>query len=117
MSGLISVCIVSGMRFRYLNFRKLELDPPWGGVMIAYWFTIEINVPIVIACIPTIKPLVSKVCPRLVEAAPGASGERIRDCPSLPTSASISEGVRDGLNLSTIESIPSGTQGSKRSRC
>ncbi|KAL2128964.1 hypothetical protein VTI74DRAFT_8403 [Chaetomium olivicolor] len=89
------VCIVSGMRFRYLDFQGLKFDPPWGGVMMAYWFTIEINVPIFIACIPTIKPLVAKVCPRLLESAAGS--ELTNDCPNPPT----------------ISSPPSRTQGSK----
>jgi hypothetical protein len=74
------------MRFRYLDFPHLEFDPPSGGVMMAYWFTIEINVPIVIACIPTIKPLVAKVCPRLLESAPGST--LISDGPKPPTISS-----------------------------
>jgi hypothetical protein len=63
--------------------------------MMAYWFTIEINVPIVIPCIPTIKPLVAKVWQRLLESG--------------PESASIS----DGPNLSTISSALSRAWGYK----
>jgi hypothetical protein len=63
--------------------------------MMAYWFTIEINIPIVIACIPTIKPLVAKVWPHLLESAPAS--ELSGDCPNLPT----------------ISSAPSRTRGSK----
>jgi hypothetical protein len=81
-----SVCIVSGLRFRYLDFSKLEFDPPWAGVMMAYWYIIEINLPIVIACIPTIKPLVAKMCPRLLESAPPS--ELSGDCPNPPTISS-----------------------------
>ena len=63
--------------------------------MMAYWFTIEINVPIVIACIPTIKPLVAKVCPRLLESAPGI------------------EVSSDRSNPPTISSAPSRNQGAE----
>lgn len=86
---------MSGLRFRYLDFPKLEYDPPWDGVVMAYWFTIEINIPIVIACIPTIKPLVARVCPRLLDPAPPS--ELGDDCPNPPT----------------ISSAPTRTPGSK----
>jgi hypothetical protein len=36
-------------------------------VYITYWTVIEINVPIIIACIPTFRPLVVKFCPQLLE--------------------------------------------------
>jgi hypothetical protein len=63
--------------------------------MMAYWYTIEINVPIVIACIPTIKPLVAKVCPRLLESGTGV------------------EVSSDSSNPPTISSAPSRTLGAE----
>ncbi|KAK3902209.1 hypothetical protein C8A05DRAFT_34117, partial [Staphylotrichum tortipilum] len=61
------VCLVSVVRFPLLNFTVLSHDPTWDGVYITYWTVVEINVPIVIACIPMLRPLVVKFCPRLLE--------------------------------------------------
>jgi hypothetical protein len=74
------------MRFRYLNFSTLEQDPPWEGAPIAVWFTLEINIPIVIACIPTIKPLVAKLFPRLLESPPGSDVNRSLNPPTISAS-------------------------------
>lgn len=35
----------------------------------AYWSTIEMNVAIILACIPTLKPLMSRVCPWVLGSA------------------------------------------------
>jgi hypothetical protein len=67
------------MRFRYLDFDKLEYDPPFSGVMMAYWYIVECNIPVVIACIPTIKPLVARMYPRLLESAPPAELHDLSD--------------------------------------
>lgn len=61
--------------------------------MMTYWFITEMNVPIVIACIPTIKPLVAKVCPRLLE--PGTRSTLISDGPKPPTISSGPSRTRD----------------------
>jgi hypothetical protein len=44
-------------------------DPTWAAVNISTWANVEINLAIIIACIPTLKPLVAKLCPRLLESA------------------------------------------------
>lgn len=92
-----SVCTVSGLRFHYLDFTEMQGDPTYGGVMIAYWFTIEINVPIVIACIPTVKPLIARWCPRLLESAPSRS-ELSSDVPNPPT-VSSTPNQTEGLKM------------------
>jgi hypothetical protein len=48
--------------------------------------TIEIHVPIIIACIPTLKPLVPRVCPRLLESGQGSAASS--DGPNRPTISS-----------------------------
>ena len=42
-------------------------DPPWASVNISAWANVEINLAIIIACIPTLRPVIAKFCPRLVE--------------------------------------------------
>ncbi|KAK4182914.1 hypothetical protein QBC35DRAFT_545412 [Podospora australis] len=60
------VCIVSVTRLYFLYVSITSSDKTFVGVHVAYWSTIEMNVAIVIACIPTLKPLVTKMCPRLL---------------------------------------------------
>jgi hypothetical protein len=72
--GLI-VCIASLLRFQFLDFEVLMRDPTWAAVTISAWANVEINLAIIIACIPTLRPLIAKFYPRLVEpsASPGTS--------------------------------------------
>jgi hypothetical protein len=61
-----SVCFASIFRFYWLHQAVLSRDVAFTSLFISYWATAEINVSIIIACIPTLHPLVVKFCPRLL---------------------------------------------------
>ncbi len=48
-------------------------DPSWDSIGMTHWNVVEVNVAIVCACLMTVKPLVSKLWPQLLE--PSTSGE------------------------------------------
>jgi hypothetical protein len=81
-------------------------DPPWAAVNISSWANVEINLAIIIACIPTLRPLVAKFCPRLVEPPRGESDvDGYNRPPTISSPARSDEmrqagGGREGYNIS-----------------
>ncbi|KAH6847773.1 hypothetical protein B0I37DRAFT_445966 [Chaetomium sp. MPI-CAGE-AT-0009] len=75
----ILVCIASLLRFHFLDFTLLMEDPPWVAADISTWANVEINLAIIIACIPTLKPLVENLCPRLLGLPTGSGSEGNED--------------------------------------
>lgn len=61
-----SACAISIVRLIQLHRTKDPKDPLWDSADAAYWSAIEINVGILCACIPTLRPLVKKFAPRLI---------------------------------------------------
>lgn len=63
-----SACIVAIIRLHslYVNNSAPIDEQPVKGVDIAIWSGLEINVAIVCACVPALKPLFVKVFPRLI---------------------------------------------------
>ncbi|PGH18990.1 hypothetical protein AJ79_00023 [Helicocarpus griseus UAMH5409] len=61
----VFVCIVSGLRLEALVILSSSKDPTWDQTATAYWSAVEINVAIVCACLPTLKPLISKIAPSI----------------------------------------------------
>ncbi|KAK4149492.1 Phosphoglucosamine mutase [Chaetomidium leptoderma] len=55
------VCLISVLRTILLNQVFDDEDGTWGLVVIANWSTAEINVAIVCGCMPTLRPILSKV--------------------------------------------------------
>jgi hypothetical protein len=53
------------------------IGAPDSGVAIPYWVTTEVNLAIIIACIPTLRLLVVKVYPRLLDTTLGDSEANI----------------------------------------
>ena len=53
---MISVCIVSIIRVPSIAHISLT-DPSWSDVYGAIWSIVELNIGIVSACLPTLKPL------------------------------------------------------------
>ena len=60
-----SVCVVSVLRLYALITLDRSQDPTWEQPATAYWSAIELNVGIVCGCLPTLRPLVNKIAPRL----------------------------------------------------
>jgi hypothetical protein len=46
-------------------------DRTLSSLLIVFWTMMEISIAIIIACIPTLKPLVDRVCPRLLAVPTG----------------------------------------------
>ncbi|KAF1844858.1 uncharacterized protein K460DRAFT_429649 [Cucurbitaria berberidis CBS 394.84] len=58
------VCVVSILRLHALVVLMAHPeDKSWYGSKVAYWSSIEINLAIVCACLPTLKPLLVKIIP------------------------------------------------------
>lgn len=69
-----SVCIISVLRLIFLNHLIRLSDPSKGNVDVIYWSTVELNLAIVIACVPTFRPLVAKFYPRMVPTSQDDTG-------------------------------------------
>ncbi len=63
------VCIVSTVRFVIVVQIENDADPDFTftAVYISYWTMVEIHLAIVCACLMTLKPLVSKFFPSLID--------------------------------------------------
>ena len=66
ISTLHSACITSIIRLRALYVISVSEDVTWDNVPIAEWTAVESNIGIMCACLPTLKPLLLRVFPRLV---------------------------------------------------
>jgi hypothetical protein len=84
------ICIISVLRFHFINISLLTSDPTYTGIYLIYWSMMEINVAIIIACVPTLKPLVARLCPRLVGATrrPSCDSDEQHGSPHPPTISS-----------------------------
>lgn len=62
-----SVCMISIIRLVYLLMTLHTTDIPYDNTTTAFWTTIETNATVVIACIMTINPLLSKWFPSVMQ--------------------------------------------------
>lgn len=60
--------MVSIIRLYFLHQVTVSVDRAHASVYVAYWSTVEMNVALVIACIPTLKPLAAKWCPSCLDS-------------------------------------------------
>ncbi|KAL1837084.1 hypothetical protein VTJ49DRAFT_4312 [Mycothermus thermophilus] len=95
MSNLLtspSVCIISLLRclqFVRLGFIDVEHDTTPDLVIISIWTMLEVSIAIIVACIPTIKPVVSRFFPRFLASYPNRS-----DDDTEPWSGTLDQGRR-----------------------
>ncbi|KAK6360014.1 hypothetical protein TWF696_001135 [Orbilia brochopaga] len=73
------ICIVSILRLRFLIILSRSMDPTWDQPATAYWSAIEMNISIVCACLPALKPLVSLVAPTIFGSTPASNPPSYRD--------------------------------------
>ncbi|KAK6499471.1 hypothetical protein TWF506_004101 [Arthrobotrys conoides] len=91
------ICIVSILRLRFLIILSKSMDPTWDQPATAYWSAIEMNISIVCACLPALKPLVSLVAPSIFGAtASGSQPPSYRDYRNAYGSKKISSGGGGG---------------------
>ncbi|KAH7131837.1 hypothetical protein B0J11DRAFT_428035 [Dendryphion nanum] len=62
-------CVISIVRLHELHRTKNSSDPIWDSGATSYWSVIELNVGILCACLPTIRPFIKKFVPRLLGTA------------------------------------------------
>ena len=76
-------------------------DPSWDSISMTHWNVVEVNVAIVCACLMTLKPLVSKLWPQLLD--PSSSGEGQTDSKEehsdVSPSGSLGRGARPPRGL------------------
>lgn len=65
------VCITSIVRLVSLKKISDSMDPTFDNVGAASWSAIECNTGIICACLPTLKPLISKLLPGLISTLSG----------------------------------------------
>ncbi|KAK4236996.1 hypothetical protein C8A03DRAFT_16409 [Achaetomium macrosporum] len=82
------VCVISVLRFHFIDKSLLTSDPTYTGIYLIFWSMMEINVAIVIACIPTLKPLVARLCPRLLTTPRSCESDEPNELPQPPTISS-----------------------------
>lgn len=63
--GLL-VCVVSILRLDSLYLGSKTTDPTWDFVGVAIWSSVELNTAVICTYLPTLKPLVSRLFPRLL---------------------------------------------------
>ncbi|KAL4788453.1 hypothetical protein BJX76DRAFT_365745 [Aspergillus varians] len=64
------VCVTSIIRLISLNKISNSSDPTYDNIGAASWSAIECNVGIICACLPTLRPLVSRIIPQLLSSIP-----------------------------------------------
>jgi hypothetical protein len=65
--------VISIVRFKSLYGISVSQDVSRDDVPIADWTAVECNIGIMCACLPTLKPLLSRFLPFLVHSGPGGS--------------------------------------------
>jgi hypothetical protein len=67
-TNYFSGCITSILRLHSLYVIAHSTDVTWDNVGAATWSSVELNVGIICACLPTIKPVLSHFFPRLLQS-------------------------------------------------
>ena len=90
LTAKCSVCLISVIRTVWLNQVLYAEDTTWYLVVIANWSTAEINAFVVCACMPTLRPVLTKVFGPLADRvfppqhSPDTTGGHPRTVGSLP---------------------------------
>ncbi|KAH7084758.1 hypothetical protein BKA63DRAFT_430589 [Paraphoma chrysanthemicola] len=64
-------CAISIIRLLQVIAGEDEPDATWAGAPTAYWSAIELNVGILCACLPTLRPLIKKYAPGALGSSNG----------------------------------------------
>ncbi|KAJ5908903.1 hypothetical protein N7495_001585 [Penicillium taxi] len=66
------VCITSIVRLTSLKKISESIDPTYDNVSAASWSAVECNTGIICACLPTLKPLLSRIMPSFISGIGGS---------------------------------------------
>jgi hypothetical protein len=99
-------CITSILRLRKLSDFGFSTDPAWDNTDTSLWSMIECSVAVICASLPALRPLLTKLSPRLF----GSIGTQRSDKPaSTSTSSKIMSKFSFGRKSPTGESLGSAT--------
>lgn len=73
---LFSACAISVVRLAELYLQDGASDPSWDSSSLSYWTVIELNVGIMCACLPTLRPIIKKFIPALLGSTDGPTKGR-----------------------------------------
>lgn len=73
--------MVSIIRLVYILKTTDTTDVPYDNTTIAFWTTVETNATVVIACFMTMKPLLAKWFPSVIEPSNNGSDEMLNAGP------------------------------------
>lgn len=68
-TDLSSGCIIGVLRLYYLYQSTVSTDLTYDNVAPATWSAMELNVGIICACVPALRPVISVVFPRLLSTS------------------------------------------------
>lgn len=102
--SLPSVVITSCLRLTTLNLQAETSDPTY-DIASTMWTVIEMNVAIVCACLPQIRPLIIKLFPRLMPASYSnhRSGKPIHSSGCIRTSKINPFNTEEGRSWTQVE--------------
>jgi hypothetical protein len=84
------VVITSILRLHSLYVVSVATDITWDNVGAATWSSIELNIGIICACLPTLRPLLIRVFPRLIDSTRGIISGTARPG-TMPSKQSINQ--------------------------
>ncbi|KGQ05202.1 hypothetical protein BBAD15_g9528 [Beauveria bassiana D1-5] len=70
------VTVVSALRLRSLIYFANSINPTWDELPLALWSTIEINVGLMCACLPTLRLILVRIWPRVFGSTLRSASER-----------------------------------------
>ncbi|KAH6869522.1 hypothetical protein B0T10DRAFT_523655 [Thelonectria olida] len=81
-------CIISIIRIRTLKIASSTVDPNWDNVDASIWSFLEVAIAVIAACLPTLRPIFSKMMPRLFGSSTGRSHGQSQYGPYIQTPSS-----------------------------
>ncbi|POR32503.1 Uncharacterized protein TPAR_07302 [Tolypocladium paradoxum] len=59
------ITVVSVLRLQSLIYFANSTNPTWAQWIVAWWSTIEVNVGLICTCLPTVRVILVRACPRV----------------------------------------------------
>ncbi|KAI0166984.1 hypothetical protein GGR52DRAFT_584825 [Hypoxylon sp. FL1284] len=66
------VCVASVMRLATLFRLRATTDPSVGGIALGLWSGVELTLALICACLPTLRPVLARLFPRLLRSTTAA---------------------------------------------
>ncbi|KAL1652907.1 hypothetical protein SLS61_004527 [Didymella pomorum] len=92
------VTIVSMIRLRFLVVFARGNNPTWDQANVVNWSNIEINVGIICACLPTVRVMLTRAFPKVLESTRGSSQSSSRKGSTYKMQI-LEDGPEPGSNL------------------